>query len=241
MIRSGLAGNAASRDRVLAFSLSLAIATCAAAASPDCRKVLNVDAYTTDAGALKKAYRREALKWHPDKNSAPDAEERFREVSHCYEILTNPSATRVANRAGGFDGGMQAYDRSRAFRTFEDLFGDVHSSWRPGMTVSGTLVSNGKRVKLTIHPDGTTEEQESAASGKGSYSSVYKSDGHSTSITIDGDPREFLMDQLKASGFLPAGLVSIVSMLLFTICSPWVCCAGCVYCCCVRGSKANID
>jgi hypothetical protein len=38
--------------------------------------------------AIKQAYRRQAIKWHPDKNADnPDATERFQQVAHAYEVL----------------------------------------------------------------------------------------------------------------------------------------------------------
>jgi len=194
-----------------------------------------------DAQEIKRAYRKEALRWHPDKNSAPEAEDKFREVARCYEELTNPSSSGSAPR-GGFSGGMERYDSARAFRTFDDLFGSVHQRWRPGMTVSGTIVSQGKKIRITISPDGATEEQEESVSSGRSYSSIYTSDGRSTSIQINGDPRELILDLVKSNIPFPTLLMPAVSFVLFTVCHPLLICAACGYCCCFRGSsKGHYD
>lgn len=208
-----------------------------------CHKLLGV-ANSADAKELKRAYRREALKWHPDKNSAPEAEEKFREISHCYETLSSPGSGRRQNgrEGSGFagDGGMEMYDRQRAFRTFDDLFGDVHQSWRPGATVTGTIVSGGKRVTITIYPDGTTDEREETRVGGGSYSSMYKKDGGNIQISINGDPREFMLDMMRTHLPLPGFIMSTLSMVMAFVCNPLVCCGGCLYMCCFRG-KARTD
>lgn len=44
---------------------------------------------------VKKAYRKQALKYHPDKNSTPEAEEMFKKISQAYENITNPKPTNT--------------------------------------------------------------------------------------------------------------------------------------------------
>lgn len=57
----------------------------ALAASLDYYKVLGVDKDATNK-QIKKAFRDLALKYHPDKNSSPDAEEKFREIAEGKDI-----------------------------------------------------------------------------------------------------------------------------------------------------------
>ncbi|KAL3964256.1 hypothetical protein ACCO45_001260 [Purpureocillium lilacinum] len=57
---------------------------------------------------LKKAYKMNALKYHPDKNAHnPGAEEKFKEVSHAYEILSDPQKRQLYDQYGeaGLEGG----------------------------------------------------------------------------------------------------------------------------------------
>jgi hypothetical protein len=55
------------------------------------RSVLNLDSQTWSDEDVKKAYRRQALKYHPDKNSSPEATEKFQEICQAYQCLMGSS------------------------------------------------------------------------------------------------------------------------------------------------------
>jgi len=49
---------------------------------------------------VKKAYRKQALKYHPDKNKSPGAEDKFKEIAEAYEVLSDPKKKGVYDRFG---------------------------------------------------------------------------------------------------------------------------------------------
>ncbi|MCQ9164412.1 molecular chaperone DnaJ [Arthrobacter sp. STN4] len=80
------------------------------------------------AEEIKKAYRKLARKLHPDVNDAPDAQERFKAVTHAYEILSDPQKRRVydttGNENGSSAGGGNFDGQGFAFQDiFETFFG----------------------------------------------------------------------------------------------------------------------
>ena len=100
------------------------------------------DALEVSRGAstqeIKKAYRRLAMRWHPDKNpgNQAEAERRFMDIGHAYEVLSDPDKRREYDRWGGGFGssgsggaggtGSHGYSfhHSDPFDVFRTIFGD---------------------------------------------------------------------------------------------------------------------
>jgi len=80
---------------------------------------------------IKKAYRKLAIQFHPDRNAGDrNAEERFKEATEAYEVLSDEKKRQAYDQFGfagveGMGGGESAHDFSSVFRDFEDIFGDM--------------------------------------------------------------------------------------------------------------------
>lgn len=86
---------------------------------------------TATAEDIKRAYRQAALKYHPDRNKEPGAEEKFKEAAEAYEVLSDTEKRQRYDRFGhaGLEGvGMHDFGGMAAediFSVFSDLFGDM--------------------------------------------------------------------------------------------------------------------
>lgn len=103
---------------------SMGMLSMAAEGQRDYYEVLGV-ARDADAKAIKDAFRKLALKYHPDRNKAPEAEAKFKEIAEAYAILSDPKK-RAKYDAGGFEGvaGFSPEDLFAGI-DFGDLFGDL--------------------------------------------------------------------------------------------------------------------
>jgi molecular chaperone DnaJ len=89
----------------------------------DYYQVLNVNR-DADADEIKKAYRKLAIQYHPDKNPGnKEAEEQFKEATEAYEILRDSEKRSRYDRFGhaGVEGSVSGFD----FGNFEDIVGDI--------------------------------------------------------------------------------------------------------------------
>jgi molecular chaperone DnaJ len=82
---------------------------------------------------IKKAFRRLAMQYHPDRNSEDSAEARFKEVGEAYEVLSDTEKRSMYDRFG--HAGLQQFDAGRGFEGTEFAgFGDIFDAFFGGAT-----------------------------------------------------------------------------------------------------------
>jgi molecular chaperone DnaJ len=104
----------------------------------DYYEVLGVE-HDADAKTIKNAFRKLALKYHPDRNKSADAEERFKEIAEAYAILSDPEKRKKYD-AGGF-AGVADFSAEDLFGgiDFGDIFGDMGFGFDFGRHPGGSI------------------------------------------------------------------------------------------------------
>lgn len=122
----------------------------------DYYKVLDVARTATEA-EIKKAYRRLAMKYHPDRNpNDKEAEEKFKEAKEAYEVLTDPQRRAIYDQYGhdglsARSGGASGFSAADAFSDiFGDVFGDIFGAGRRG---GGRQVYRGADLRYDLELD----------------------------------------------------------------------------------------
>ncbi|MBO7261707.1 MAG: molecular chaperone DnaJ [Alistipes sp.] len=129
----------------------------------DYYEVLGVER-NADAETIKKAYRKAAIKFHPDKNPGDkEAEEKFKEAAEAYDVLSNDDKRARYDRFGhagmggaaggggfsGFSGG--GFSMEDIFEQFGDIFGGAFGGgFGGGRSSRSRTVNRGSDIRITV-------------------------------------------------------------------------------------------
>lgn len=160
--------------------------------SKDYYKILEVDKKASPE-EIKKAYRRLALKYHPDRGGGSESEKKFKEINDAYQTLSDAEkragydqyGSAYENRAnnqgfGGFEGfgnsNFSGFDFGGGMgNIFEDLFGQAFSSISAEVEITPAQAVLGDKLRISIEgedleiniPGGTTDGTTFRFQGKG--------------------------------------------------------------------------
>ncbi|MBI1885566.1 MAG: molecular chaperone DnaJ [Chloroflexi bacterium] len=102
---------------------------------------------------VKRAFRKLAMQYHPDRNKEDGAEARFKEIGEAYEVLADPEKRAAYDRFG--HAGLQGFDMGRPFEGFDfGGFGDIFEAFFGGtMGRRGREAQRGHDRKVAVEID----------------------------------------------------------------------------------------
>ena len=136
----------------------------------DLYSVLGVGRGATDA-EIKRAFRKLAQQTHPDVNSEPGADERFKEINQAYQVLSDPQRRQAYDMFGTTgEGGDQGFGAGGGFGNFGDIFdaffGGTQAGTRRGHPLAGADLRYDLRITLEEAVHGVDKEIEFTALGR---------------------------------------------------------------------------
>lgn len=149
----------------------------------DYYKTLGITKGATDE-EIKKAYRKMALKYHPDKNKSPGAEDRFKEIAEAYEVLSDKNKREIYDKYGedglkqGSSGGGGTSGASYSFH------GDPHETFRMFFGDENPFASF---FSFSGGPGGGHSHGSRGGPGTSSHM-FFHSEGGNDAMDIDDDP-----------------------------------------------------
>lgn len=123
-------------------------------ASKDYYEVLGLQKGASD-DEIKRAFRKLAIKYHPDKNQGnKEAEEKFKEINEAYQVLSDPEKKANYDRfgtaePGGFGGGAGGFSGFSDFGDFGDIFSDIFGGGRSSSRRNGPV--KGDDIEYTLN------------------------------------------------------------------------------------------
>ncbi len=139
---------------------------------------------SASADEIKKAYRKLAIKYHPDKNPGDkEAEEKFKEAAEAYDVLSNAEKKQRYDQfghagmggGGGYGGG--GFSMDDIFSQFGDIFGDgdVFGSFFGGGGRGGSRRSVGSNIRIKLKL--TLSEMKTGVEKKVKYRRMVEAEG----------------------------------------------------------------
>ena len=129
----------------------------------ECEKIINSHDYYEILGVkngateeeLKKAYKKKAIKFHPDKNHSPKAEEAFKRISTAYTTLTDPKKKEIYDKYGSEEQFREKYyqEHQQQFNEQEiDPF-DIFEAFFSGTDINEVLRNRRRNVQRRANPN----------------------------------------------------------------------------------------
>jgi len=175
---------------------------------------------------IRKAYKKKALQFHPDKNDSPDAEEKFKELAEAYEVLSDCDKRRKydqhqpgSNTRSPFAPTRDPFDLFKTFFNgrdpFADIFSSVFTAGELNRSSSTRLVAGHSQAKTTVEEQigegGTVHITKTIIGGDGSVRREMRfrtqSDSRVDSRSRSGEASQWIDRQVSA----PNGYISTTS------------------------------